>query len=64
MIALKMKPPELKDAIDSLGLSQAAFARQIGYTPETINHMLHGRRPVSRTVAMLTCELLQKEGQP
>jgi transcriptional regulator with XRE-family HTH domain len=33
------------------GLSQAAFARQLGYTPQHINQIVHGKERISRECA-------------
>jgi addiction module HigA family antidote len=43
----------LKEALDALGASQAAFARAIGVSPMRISHVLQGRRPVTAELALL-----------
>lgn len=43
----------LKEMIDEMGLSQAAFARAIGVSTMRISHIIRGKRPVSAEMALL-----------
>ncbi len=43
----------LAEALDELGLSQAAFARAIGVSPMRISHVVKGTRPVTAELALL-----------
>ena len=37
----------LKEILDELGLTQAAFAEAIGISPMRVSHLLKGQRPVT-----------------
>jgi addiction module HigA family antidote len=43
----------LKEALEDLGKSQAAFARAIGASPMRISHVIKGSRPVTAELALL-----------
>ena len=43
----------LKEALDELDTTQAAFARAIGVSPMRISHILKGKRPVTAELALL-----------
>jgi addiction module HigA family antidote len=43
----------LREALDELGLTQAAFAAAIGVSPMRISHVLKGSRPVTAELALL-----------
>jgi addiction module HigA family antidote len=43
----------LAEALEDLGLSQAAFARAIGVSPMRISHVIKGVRPVTAELALL-----------
>jgi addiction module HigA family antidote len=43
----------LAEALDEVGLSQAAFARAIGVSPMRISHVVTGTRPVTAELALL-----------
>ena len=43
----------LKEALESLGASQADFARAIGVSPMRISHVVNGTRPVTAELALL-----------
>jgi addiction module HigA family antidote len=42
----------LREALDELGLTQAAFAAAIGVSPMRISHVLKGARPVTAELAL------------
>lgn len=42
----------LKEILDDLGMSQAAFARTIGVSPMRISHVVRGERPVTADLAL------------
>ena len=42
----------LKELLDDLGLSQYRLAREVGVSPMRINHMVHGKRPVTAELAL------------
>ena len=46
----------LKEILDELGLTQAAFAEAIGISPMRVSHLLNGQRPV-------TAELAERQGR-
>jgi len=43
----------LKEILDELGISQAAFARTVGLSPMRISHVINGTRPVTAEMALL-----------
>ncbi|RLJ67561.1 HigA family addiction module antitoxin [Sulfurisoma sediminicola] len=43
----------LRETLDELGLTQAAFAAVIGVSPMRISHVLKGARPVTAELALL-----------
>lgn len=43
----------LKEALEELATSQAAFARAIGVSPMRISHVANGSRPVTAELALL-----------
>ena len=43
MIESAMNPEQFRDALRLLGLSQRAFAREIGYRPNQVNAWAQGR---------------------
>lgn len=42
----------LREALDGLGLTQAAFATAIGVSPMRVSHVLKGTRPVTAELAL------------
>ena len=42
----------LKEALDELGLTQAAFADALGVSPMRVSHLLRGDRPVTAEMAL------------
>ena len=42
----------LKEILDELGLTQAAFAEAIGISPMRVSHLLKGQRPVTAELAL------------
>jgi addiction module HigA family antidote len=43
----------LKEALEELGMTQAAFARAIGVSAVRISHVIKGARPVTAELALL-----------
>ncbi|MBK8046902.1 MAG: HigA family addiction module antidote protein [Anaerolineales bacterium] len=43
----------LRETLEELGVSQAAFARAIGISPMRVSHIVHGSRPVTAELALL-----------
>ncbi len=43
----------LKEALEELGTSQAAFARAIGISSMRVSHIVNGTRPVTAELALL-----------
>lgn len=43
----------LRETLDELGLSQAAFARAVGTSAMRISHVVKGQRPVTAELALL-----------
>lgn len=43
----------LEEALEELGISQAAFARALGVSPRRVSHVLKGKRPVTAELALL-----------
>jgi len=42
----------LKETLDELGLTQAAFADALGVSPMRVSHLLRGDRPVTAEMAL------------
>ena len=42
----------LRETLDELGLTQAAFAQAIGVSPMRVSHVLKGQRPVTAELAL------------
>ncbi len=42
----------LRETLDELGLTQAAFADAIGVSPMRVSHLLRGERPVTAELAL------------
>jgi len=42
----------LRETLDELGLSQAAFAEALGISPMRVSHLLKGVRPVTAEMAL------------
>jgi len=42
----------LKETLDELGLTQAAFAHALGVSPMRVSHLLRGDRPVTAEMAL------------
>jgi antitoxin HigA-1 len=42
----------LREALDELGLTQAAFAKAIGVSPMRISHLVREERPVTADMAL------------
>jgi addiction module HigA family antidote len=43
----------LKEILDELGISQAAFARAVGFSAMRISHVVKGKRPITAEMALL-----------
>ncbi|MDD4997337.1 MAG: HigA family addiction module antitoxin [Syntrophales bacterium] len=43
----------LKEILDELGISRAAFARAVGLSPMRISHAINGARPITAEMALL-----------
>ncbi|PIP39766.1 MAG: addiction module antidote protein, HigA family [Desulfobacterales bacterium CG23_combo_of_CG06-09_8_20_14_all_51_8] len=43
----------IKEILQETGVSQSAFAKNIGVSPMRITHIIHGRRPVTAELAFL-----------
>ena len=55
-----MTPPELRAALDELGISQREFAFAARVTPETVSRWANGKKPIPYWVEW-KLELLRKE---
>lgn len=53
----------LRETLDELGLTQAAFAAAIGVSPMRISHVLKGSRPVTAELALLIGRALGQSPQ-
>lgn len=53
----------LRETLDELGLSQAAFAEAIGISPLRVSHVLRGDRPVTAEPALRLGRALGKTPQ-
>ena len=42
----------LRETLDELGLTQAAFAQALGVSPMRVSHLLRGDRPVTAEMAL------------
>lgn len=42
----------LREILDDLGLTQAAFAQALGVSPMRVSHVLNGSRPVTAELAL------------
>ncbi|MEY4121440.1 MAG: hypothetical protein RLZZ457_278 [Pseudomonadota bacterium] len=42
----------LREALDELGVTQAAFAEALGVSPMRVSHVLRGDRPVTAELAL------------
>ena len=42
----------LREILDELGLTQAAFAEAIGISPMRVSHLLKGDRPITAELAL------------
>lgn len=42
----------LREALEELGLSKAAFAQAVGISPMRVSHVLRGDRPVTAELAL------------
>ena len=42
----------LRETLDELGLTQAAFADALGVSPMRVSHLLKGQRPVTAELAL------------
>lgn len=42
----------LRETLDQLGLTQAAFADALGVSPMRVSHLLKGQRPVTAELAL------------
>ncbi|GAB2748168.1 HigA family addiction module antitoxin [Melaminivora jejuensis] len=42
----------LREVLDDLGLTQAAFAQALGISPMRVSHLLRGERPVTAEIAL------------
>ncbi len=43
----------IKEILQETGVSQSAFAKNLGVSPMRITHIIHGRRPVTAELAFL-----------
>ena len=43
----------LRETLEELGISQAAFARNLGVSTMRISHIVNGKRPVTAEMALL-----------
>ena len=43
----------IKEILQETGVSQSAFAKNLGVLPMRITHIIHGRRPVTAELAFL-----------
>lgn len=43
----------LKEILDEIGISQAAFARAVGLSAMRVSHIVKGKRPVTAEMALL-----------
>ena len=43
----------IKEILQETGVSQSAFAKNLGVSPMRISHIIHGRRPVTAELAFL-----------
>ena len=43
----------LREILEGLGISQAAFARALGVSPMRVSHVVNGTRPVTAELALL-----------
>ena len=43
----------LRETLEELGISQAAFARSLGVSTMRISHIVNGKRPVTAEMALL-----------
>ena len=53
----------LKEILDEMGLSQAAFARAIGVAPMRVSLVVRGERPVTAELALLLAKALGQSPQ-
>ncbi len=53
----------LREILDELGLTQAAFAAAIGISPMRVSHLLKGTRPVTAELALLIGRALDQSPQ-
>jgi addiction module HigA family antidote len=53
----------LRETLEELGLTQAAFAAAIGVSPMRISHVLKGSRPVTAELALLIGRALGQSPQ-
>lgn len=53
----------LKEILDEMGLSQAAFARAIGVSPMRVSLVVRGERPVTAGLALLLDKALGQSPQ-
>jgi antitoxin HigA-1 len=43
----------LKEILDELQMSQAEFARKVGFSPMRISHVIRGDRPITAEMALV-----------
>lgn len=53
----------LRETLDELGLTQAAFAQAIGVSPMRVSHLLKGDRPVTAELALRLGQALSQTPQ-
>ena len=53
----------LREMLDELGLTQAAFAQAIGVSPMRVSHLLKGDRPVTAELALRLGQALNQTPQ-
>lgn len=53
----------LRETLDELGLTQAAFAQAIGVSPMRVSHLLKGDRPVTAELALRLGQALHQAPQ-
>ena len=53
----------LKEILDEVGISQAAFARSLGIAPMRISMVVRGARPITAELALLLGKALEQSPQ-
>jgi antitoxin HigA-1 len=53
----------LREILEELGISQAAFARNLGVSTMRISHIVNGKRPVTAEMALLFGKIFKQTPQ-